>query len=136
VVEFEPQARIEGEIQQLDPSVRVTELADVLCQIKPGRIDAREISIFDSVGFALNDFSSLRYLHGLNREFGGVDVIDLIPALGDPKDLFGGLVHRESGATHAAPSTERARAGGRQVNRRRTGQPRHSQPLANQETLA
>src|ERR1022692_1211598 len=136
VVEFEPQARIEGEIQQLEGSIRVTELADVLCQIKPGRIDAGEISIFDSVGFALSDFSSLRYLHRLNRECGGVDVIDLIPALGDPKDLFGGLVNRESGATHAAHSAERARADGRQVNRRRTGQPRHSQPLANEETLA
>ena len=68
VVEFEPQARIEGEIQQLDPSVRVTELADVLCQRQPGRLDAREVTIFDSVGFALNDFSSLRYLHRVNRE--------------------------------------------------------------------
>src|SRR5271165_7189032 len=38
VVEFEPQARIEGEIQQLDASVQVAELADVLCQKRPGRL--------------------------------------------------------------------------------------------------
>src|SRR5450631_2186951 len=101
VVEFEQQARIEGEIQQLDASEQVTELTDVLRQKQPGRLDASEVSIFDSVGFALNDFSSLRYLHRMNQEFGGADVIDLIPVLGDPKDLFGGLVHGESGATHA-----------------------------------
>ena len=63
---------------------------------RPGRRDASEVTIFDSVGFALNDFSSLRYLHRLNREFGGAAVIDLIPALGDPKDLFGGLVRRRA----------------------------------------
>ncbi len=91
VVEFEPQARIEGEIQHLDASVAVTELADVLRQVRAGRVNRTEVSIFDSVGFALNDFSALRYLHRLNRELGGDDVIDLIPKLDDPKDLFGGL---------------------------------------------
>jgi ornithine cyclodeaminase len=135
VVEFEPQARIEGEIQQLDASERVTELADVLCQKQPGRLDEREVTIFDSVGFALNDFSSLRYLHRVNREFGDMDVIDLIPALGDPKDLFGGLVHGESGAKQAAHSGE-PRADAPRANRRRTAQPRHSQALARKETLA
>jgi ornithine cyclodeaminase len=39
----------------------------------------------------LNDFSSLRYLHGLNCESGEAPLIDLIPHLDDPKDLFGGL---------------------------------------------
>ena len=94
VVEFEPQARIEGEIQQLDAAAEVTELTDVLCQKRPGRLGAGEVTIFDSVGFALSDFSALRYLHRLNCELGGAEVIDLIPALGDPKDLFGGLAPR------------------------------------------
>src|SRR5271170_8220209 len=79
VVEFEPQARIEGEIQQLDASTRVTELADVLSRKLPGRLDEREVSIFDSVGFALTDFSSLRYLQRLSCELGDAAVIDLIP---------------------------------------------------------
>jgi len=103
VVEFEPQARIEGEIQQLDASVQVSELADVLCRKRPGRLALHDVTIFDSVGFALSDFSSLRYLHRLNREFGGADVIDLIPALDDPKDLFGAL---GAGAAHAAQRGE------------------------------
>ena len=98
VVEFEPQARIEGEIQQLeagatgDAAAPVTELADVLRARRPGRAHDREITLFDSVGFALNDFSALRYLRRLNAEQpeGGLR-IDLIPELDDPKDLFAGL---------------------------------------------
>jgi len=55
VVEFEAQARIEGEIQQLDGSVQVSELAHVLLDNRPGRLGDHEITIFDSVGFALSD---------------------------------------------------------------------------------
>jgi ornithine cyclodeaminase len=91
VVEFEPQARIEGEIQQLAPSEGVIEIVDVLSGKHPGRTDDRDVTIFDSVGFALNDFSALRYLERLNREQGGGATIDLIPRLDDPKDLYGEL---------------------------------------------
>ena len=62
VVEFEPQARIEGEIQQLDAAARVIELADVVSGRVPVRVGSGDVTIFDSVGFALNDFSALRYL--------------------------------------------------------------------------
>jgi len=110
VVEFEPQARIEGEIQQLgahglreaqdlreahglrDASSGVIELADVLRGRLPGRMTGHEVTLFDSVGFALNDFSALRYLQRLNAEQpGGGEQIDLIPDLEDPKDLFAGF---------------------------------------------
>jgi ornithine cyclodeaminase len=98
VVEFEPQARIEGEIQQLEvqqpreASSRVIELADVLRGRVPGRANDGEVTLFDSVGFALNDFSSLRYLQRLNAEQpGGGEQIDLVPELEDPKDLFAGF---------------------------------------------
>jgi ornithine cyclodeaminase len=89
VVEFEAQARIEGEIQQLDGTVQVSELAHVLLGNRAGRANDREITIFDSVGFALSDFSSLRYLLKLNDEHpDGAQRIDLIPEMEDPKDLF------------------------------------------------
>jgi ornithine cyclodeaminase len=89
VVEFEAQARIEGEIQQLGGEVQVSELAHVLMQNRPGRLDEDEITIFDSVGFALSDFSSLRYLQRLDAEYpDGGQRIDLIPDMEDPKDLF------------------------------------------------
>jgi ornithine cyclodeaminase len=89
VVEFEPQARIEGEIQQLGGEVQVSELAHVLLGNRPGRSAEHEVTIFDSVGFALSDFSALRYLLKLNGEYpDGGQQIDLIPEMEDPKDLF------------------------------------------------
>jgi ornithine cyclodeaminase len=97
VVEYEPQARVEGEIQQLEGAGRVTELAEVLLGRQPGRATETEVTIFDSVGFALTDFSSLRYLHRLNSEQpDGGQRIDLIPEPDDPKDLFAGLAFQSA----------------------------------------
>ncbi len=97
IVEFEPQCRIEGEIQQMEPSFRVTELFDVLTGKAPARAHDSEVTIFDSVGFALTDFSALRFLYRLNREQRTApDEIDLVPDLDDPKDLFGRL-HEDHG---------------------------------------
>ncbi|MGH8132961.1 MAG: ornithine cyclodeaminase [Steroidobacteraceae bacterium] len=89
VVEFEPQSRLEGEIQQLDAAFPVTELAAVLAGRAAGRASAREVTVFDSVGFALEDFSALRYLLRIHHEQrGGEQQVDLVPDLEDPKDLF------------------------------------------------
>jgi ornithine cyclodeaminase len=96
VVEFEPQARIEGEIQQLDAAVPVIEFAELVCGRQPGRVGVDDVTLFDSVGFALNDFSSLRYLHRLNGEQRDGEDIDLVPDLHDPKDLFGELAGNSS----------------------------------------
>lgn len=89
VVEYEPQSRIEGEIQQVDARFPVTELAEVLAGRAAGRSSERDVTIFDSVGFALEDFSSLRYLHRIHHEERGAGPpIDLVPDLEDPKNLF------------------------------------------------
>jgi ornithine cyclodeaminase len=89
VVEYEPQSRIEGEIQQLPPGFPVTELCEVLAARAPGRASASEVTIFDSVGFALEDFAALRYLMRIHQEQRGAGrQIDLVPDLEDPKDLF------------------------------------------------
>jgi ornithine cyclodeaminase len=93
IVEFAPQSRIEGEIQQLPADFAVTEFAEVVAGRAPGRAHAGEVTVFDSVGFALEDFSALRLLHRLLAE--NADLrrsIDLLPALDDPKDLFGGVL--------------------------------------------
>jgi ornithine cyclodeaminase len=56
---------------------------------RPARSADHEVTIFDSVGFALSDFSALRYLLKLNGEYpDGGQHIDLIPEMEDPKDLF------------------------------------------------
>lgn len=93
VVEYEPQSRIEGEIQNAPADYLVTEFADIVGGSKPGREQAAQITLFDSVGFALEDFSALRFLHTLLlEEEGAARQIDLVPRLEDPKDLYGGTV--------------------------------------------
>jgi ornithine cyclodeaminase len=93
IVEYEPQSRIEGEIQQMPADFAVTEFADVVSGARPGRRDASEVTVFDSVGFALEDYSALRFLHALRVEERGLRTqIDLLPRLADPKNLFGGTL--------------------------------------------
>jgi ornithine cyclodeaminase len=100
VVEYEAQSRIEGEIQQLPPEYPVIEFAQVLRGAAAGRRSPAEVTLFDSVGFALEDYSSLRFLYSLLDEYPHYRrQIDLIPELTDPKDLYGGtLGGRKRGA--------------------------------------
>ena len=91
-VEYPPQTRIEGEIQQLAPDHPVTELWQVITGAVPGRKDARQITLFDSVGFAVEDFSALRYVLGKVKETGLYDNLDMIADPDDPRDLFGMLL--------------------------------------------
>ncbi|MEO7335654.1 MAG: ornithine cyclodeaminase [Caldimonas sp.] len=88
-VEFEPQSRVEGEIQQMPADFPVTEFWRVLAGHAAGRTTATEVTLFDSVGFALEDFSALAFVRDAAVELGIGDVIDLVPALRDPKNLFG-----------------------------------------------
>jgi ornithine cyclodeaminase len=90
-VEYEPQSRIEGDVQQMPADFPVTELWRVLVGHAPGRRSAAEVTVFDSVGFALEDFSALRLMGALAAELGLGQTVDLIPALADPKDLFSQL---------------------------------------------
>jgi ornithine cyclodeaminase len=93
VVEFEPQSRVEGEIQQMPPDYPVIELARVVRGEAVARRSARDITLFDSVGFALEDYSALRFLYSLLQEQSfGRRQLDLVPELDDPKDLFGGTL--------------------------------------------
>jgi len=90
-VEYPEQTRIEGEIQQLDPDHPVTEMWQVLSGEVPGRTSAEQITLFDSVGFAIEDFSALRYIRD---HIGGTAYymdLDLLADPDDPRDLFGML---------------------------------------------
>ncbi|RZL91519.1 MAG: ornithine cyclodeaminase [Variovorax sp.] len=95
-VEYEPQTRIEGDIQQLPRDFPVVDLWRVLAGTEAGRQHADQVTVFDSVGFALEDYSTLRYVHGQAEKRNlGVDV-ELVPWADDPKDLFR---HTRSGAS-------------------------------------
>lgn len=87
-VEFEPQTRIEGDIQQMPADFPVTELWQVLGGREIGRQSMEEVTVFDSVGFALEDFSALRYVNDLACLHGVGSVLELVPAPADPKDLY------------------------------------------------
>ena len=91
-VEYPPQTRVEGEIQQLAPDHPVTELWQVITGAVPGRTEARQITLFDSVGFAVEDFSALRYVLHKIKETGLYDNLDMIADPDDPRDLFGMLL--------------------------------------------
>ena len=90
-VEFEPQTRIEGDLQQMPADFHVTELWRVLTGQAPGRTADTDITLFDSVGFALEDYSALVTLEHAAREQGVGRDIELVPQLADPKNLFGQL---------------------------------------------
>ena len=90
-VEYAPQTRVEGDIQQMSSDFPVTEFWEVLTGTAPGRKSPDDITLFDSVGFAIEDFSTLRYLHALLQTGPDVAMLDLIPEPDDPRDLFGML---------------------------------------------
>ena len=90
-VEFEPQSRIEGEIQHMDDNFKVTEIWNVIKTGKPINRKPDEITIFDSVGFALEDFSILRLMYDIAKDENVGIPQELVPVLKNPKNLYGML---------------------------------------------
>ncbi|MCH8564658.1 ornithine cyclodeaminase [Nesterenkonia sp. LB17] len=87
-VEYPEQTRIEGEIQQMEPDFPVVEFWQVLTGAESGRQSPEQITIFDSVGFAIADLSALRFVRDATA---GTDLqtsLDLVADPEDPKDLF------------------------------------------------
>lgn len=96
VVEYFPQTHHEGEIQNLGETAKqfvYAELWELCAKLKPSRVDNQEITLFDDVGFALEDYSVLRYVYELSQKYAIGSDVDLIPEhIQDPKNLFGFLV--------------------------------------------
>lgn len=87
-VEYEPQTRIEGDIQQLPADFVVHDLWRVLTGEIPGRERDDDLTVFDSVGFALEDYSVLRYVLQQATAHGIGQAVQLVPEADDPKDLY------------------------------------------------
>jgi ornithine cyclodeaminase len=87
-VEYPPQTRIEGEIQQMPADFPVTELWQVIAGDLPGRSSEGQVTVFDSVGFAIEDFSALRFLRDQTTDTDYVKYLDLVAEPEDCKDLF------------------------------------------------
>jgi ornithine cyclodeaminase len=87
-VEFTPQTRVEGEIQQLNSEHPVTELWQVISGERTGRQSAAEVTLFDSVGFATEDFSAWRYIRDKIALTNRFEKLDLLADPDDPRDLL------------------------------------------------
>lgn len=90
-VEFPPQTRVEGEIQQMPEDFPVTEIWEVITGEKVGRRDDKQITLFDGVGFAIEDFSALRYIRDQVKDGNFCEQLDMLADPDDPRDLFGML---------------------------------------------
>ena len=88
IVEYEPQSRIEGEIQQMPADSPVTEFWQVVDGSAQGRENAAQVTLFDSVGFAIEDYSALRYVLDVAKALEIGSEIYLVPDLKNPKDLY------------------------------------------------
>ncbi|ABL77618.1 ornithine cyclodeaminase [Thermofilum pendens] len=92
VVELLEQAIVEGETQSVGRDAVYAELWEVVSGLKHGRSSEEEVTVFDSVGIAVEDLATLTYLYGLaERMQVGLD-LELFPRLSDPKDLFFTLI--------------------------------------------
>jgi len=93
VCEFLEQCKIEGEIQQLPDDFKCTEIYEIIRGEKQINVETHGTILFDSVGFALEDYSVLRLIYNLAKENNIGKEMILIPELNDVKNLFSLLTH-------------------------------------------
>lgn len=101
-VEFPDQTWIEGEFQQLPRDHPVTELWQVYNGTADGRTSEQQITLFDSVGFAIEDFAALRYVRDLLPRTRHFEKLDLLADPDDPRDLFGMVLRSQADGKDAA----------------------------------
>jgi len=93
VVEYLEQAKIEGDIQQMPEDFSCTELYEVIRGEKKLNVATHGTILFDSIGFALEDYSVLRLIYALAKKHHVGKEMHLIPELHNVKNLFSLLNH-------------------------------------------
>lgn len=92
MVEYFDQSLIEGEIQRLNKKeakkLVYAEFYELVNGSKKGRSNNREITLYDSVGIALEDYSVLRLTYELSKKYKIGAEYNLTPDIKDPKDLI------------------------------------------------
>jgi ornithine cyclodeaminase len=99
VVEYFDQSVIEGEIQRFkngDSKEAIekvrdhvhAELYEVITGAKSGRESEEDITLYDSTGIALEDYTALRYVYELTEKYGLGQELNLTPTMSDPKNLI------------------------------------------------
>jgi ornithine cyclodeaminase len=96
VVEYFDQSILEGEIQRYSKEEAKTkvhaELHEIINRGKNGRENEDEVTLFDSVGIGLEDYTVLRFTHELAHKYGIGKEMELIPSMLNPKDLISLLI--------------------------------------------
>lgn len=96
VVEYFDQSTIEGEIQRLTPQeakkLVYAELYELVNGLKKGRENDRQITLFDSVGIGLEDYSALRLTYELAEKYHIGEERNFTPVVKNPKDLISVLL--------------------------------------------
>lgn len=88
VCEFLEQCKIEGEIQQLSHDYTCPEIYEVIRGETSINVETHGTVLFDSVGFAIEDFSTLRLVYELAKEHNIGKQMNFIPELDDVRNLF------------------------------------------------
>jgi ornithine cyclodeaminase len=99
-IEYEPQTRIEGDIQQLESTSPITEMYQVIRGEQPGRISDDQLTIFDGVGFAIEDYSALRYVYDLVNNNNQAKKIEILASPENPRNLFGLIAESDKFSTN------------------------------------
>ncbi|MEN8176411.1 MAG: ornithine cyclodeaminase, partial [Pseudomonadota bacterium] len=100
VVEYLDQTRHEGEIQNAACVEQAVELHRLVSGDHPGRTRDDEITLFDAVGFALEDFSVLTLVLELADALEYGERIPFFAPAKDPKNLFGWLLEWNAASTN------------------------------------
>lgn len=92
IVEYFDQSFIEGEIQRFTKrqakKLVYAQLHELINGLKRARINDQEITLFDSVGIALEDYSALRLTYELTKRYNIGEDLNFTPVLEDPKNLY------------------------------------------------
>jgi ornithine cyclodeaminase len=104
-VEFEPQTRIEGDLQQMPAEFQVVELWRVWTGQAPGRQHRDGVTVFDSVGFALEDLSALVVLWETALAYGLGQPLRLVATAPGRQNLFGLLAQARATPSPCEPQT-------------------------------
>lgn len=95
VVEYFDQSIHEGEIQRFTKKeakkLVSAEFYELINGTKEGRESDDEITLFDSVGVALEDYSALRLVYELAEKYNIGEELNLTPIVANPKDLFAAI---------------------------------------------
>jgi ornithine cyclodeaminase len=88
VCEYLEQCKIEGEIQQLPKDYTCTEFYEIILGKKSINVATHGTVIFDSVGFAIEDYSTLKLVYELANKLDIGKDMYMIPKLNDVKNLY------------------------------------------------